>query len=257
MLGVSSGVFDRHRLPPRMHERPLQFGLNGRPDVWADVRAWLVACDQAAPQSLVDVLTATERARSERFARAADQSAFTLTRATLRHLLADELDLEPGAVRLVEPAPGKPRLCASHARPEIDFSVSHTDGMSVVALARHAVVGADIERCRPIPEKLKIATQMFGDDAARAIATLPPAERDQAFLRLWTAGEAYVKALGVGLALRRRRIPICVSPDGTRIAFRPDFPQRDAWRLAFPDAPAGYVCCVAMADRDRPRSVAG
>jgi 4'-phosphopantetheinyl transferase len=129
--------------------------------------------------------------------------------------------------------------------------------MSVIALARHAVVGADIERCRPIAEQLKIATQMFGDDAARAIATLPPAERDQAFLRLWTAGEAYVKALGVGLALRGRSIPVRVSPDSAQVAFRADFPDRDAWQLAFPDAPPGYVCCVATADRDRPRSVAG
>ena len=253
MLGVSSGVSDRHGFPPRTHERPVQVGLSARPDL----RAWLVACDRPASQSSVDVLTPAEHARGERFARVADRSAFLVTRATLRHLLAGELDLEPGAIRLVEPELGKPRLCASHARPEIDFSVAHTEGMSVVALARHAKVGADIERCRPIPEKLKIAAEMFGDDAARDIATLPAAERDQAFLRLWTAGEAYVKALGIGLALRHRPIPFCIDPDGAQVTFRPDFPERDVWRLAFLDAPAGYVCCVATADRDRPPPAAG
>ena len=90
----------------------------------------------------------SELARSERLARAADRRDFVITRATLRHILASDLGLEPGAVRLVEPELGKPRLCASHARAEIDFNVSHTDAMSLIALARHAVVGADIERCR-------------------------------------------------------------------------------------------------------------
>lgn len=253
MLGVSSGVSDRHGFAPRTPERLEQVRSNARPDI----RTWLVACDRAASQSSVDVLAAAERARSERFARAADRSAFITTRATLRHLLASELDLEPGAIRLVEPEMGKPRLCASHARPDIDFSVAHTDGMSVVALARHAVVGADIERCRPIADKLKIATEMFGDDAARDIAALPATERDQAFLRLWTAGEAHVKALGIGLALRRRPIPLCIAPDDAQITFRADFPERHRWQLVFPDAPPGYVCCVATADRDRPPPTAG
>ena len=176
-----------------------------------------------------------------------------VTRATLRAVLAGELGVEPRAVRLVEPEAGKPRLCASHAAADIDFSVSHTRAVSVVALARGAEVGADIERCRLVPEKLAIATQMFGDDAARAIAAQAPSAQDEAFLRLWTAGEAYVKATGTGLARRRGRIPIRIEPDGTRVRFRRDFAERDAdaCRLAFIDAPAGYVCCLATIARDR------
>jgi 4'-phosphopantetheinyl transferase len=199
----------------------------------------------------VDALTAAEVARSARLARAADRAAFTVTRAVLRGILARELGVEPRAVRLIEPEHGKPRLCASHARDEIDFSVSHTDGLSVIALSRHARVGADIERRRPVPEKLKIATEMFGDAAARAIAALAPSEQDDAFLRLWTAGEAYVKATGIGLALRRRRIPIRLGADGKQVMLRPDVPERDAWRLVFVDAPPSHVCCLATLDRDR------
>jgi 4'-phosphopantetheinyl transferase len=252
MLGVSSGVSGRHGFPPRTHERLLQFRLQARPDV----RAWLVACDRPASQSSVDVLTAAERARSERFARAADRSAFVVTRVTLRHLLAGELGLEPRAIRLVEPEHGKPRLCASHPGADIDFSVSHTDGLSVVALARGTLVGADIERCRAVADKVEIARDMFGDDAARAIAALPPPGQDDAFLRLWTAGEAYVKATGAGLALRRGPIPICLDRDGARVAFRRDVAARDACRLDFIDAPAGYVCCLATIERDRMPSAA-
>jgi 4'-phosphopantetheinyl transferase len=247
MLGAVSGVSDQHGFALRPHEMPPHEQSTTLPNV----QAWLFGCDQNDPQSAIDVLTAAEVARSERLARTANRAAFRGTRATLRRILARELGVTPPAIRLVEPEHGKPRLCAEHGRAEIDFSVSHTDGMSVIALARNVLVGADIERCRTVPEKLKIATDMFGDDAARAIAGLAPSEQDSAFLRLWTAGEAYVKATGTGLALRRGRIPICLGPDGTRVTFRRDFAERDAWRLTFIDAPAGYVCCLATVDRDQ------
>ncbi len=249
MLGVVSGKSDPPGFAPHLDE----ILPHGRSTDLPKVQAWLFACDHGAPQLPLDVpaLTPAEVARSQRLTRAADRAAFTVTRATLRRILARELDIEAGAVRLAEPKLGKPRLCPSHARVEIDFSVSHTDGMSVVALTRDASVGADIERCRPVPEKLKIAAEMFGDEAAAAIAGLPLSEQDRGFLRLWTAGEAYVKATGTGLALHRQRIPICIGANGTQVAFRPDFAEREAWRLAFIDAPAGYVCCLATLDRAR------
>jgi 4'-phosphopantetheinyl transferase len=238
---------DRHGFAARTHEGPVLDRSHDLPHV----QAWLVACHRGDPQSLADALTPTEIARSERLTRAADRAAFTVTRAALRQILARELDIEPCAVRLAEPELGKPRLCPSHARDEIDFSVSHTDGLSVIALSRHVAVGADIERCRPVPESLKIATEIFGDDAARTLAALSPSEQDVAFLRLWTAGEAYVKATGIGLALRRRRIPICIEPDGTQIALSQGCAERGAWRFAFIDAPVGYIGCLATLDRGR------
>jgi 4'-phosphopantetheinyl transferase len=250
MLGAISSKSDPHGFAPRPHEIVPQERSTGLPNV----QAWLIACDQDDSQSPVDVLTPAEVARSRRFARCADRAAFMGTRAALRRILARELDVEPRAIRLAEPDLGKPRLCAEHGRGEIDFSVAHTDGLAVIALARQALVGADIERCRAVPEKLKIATEMFGEDAARAIAALPPSGQENAFLRLWTAGEAYVKATGAGLALHHRRIPICIEADGAQVAFRRDFAERDAWRLAFIDAPVDYVGCLATLDRNRMRS---
>ena len=208
-----------------------------------------MACDPDGSQSTVDTLTEAERTRGARFARAADRISFTVTRAALRDILGRELGIEAAAARLVEPPAGKPRLCASHGRPDIDFSVSHTEGMSVIALARRGLVGVDIERCRAVPEKLKIARELFGSDAARSIAALAEQGRDEAFLRLWTAGEAYLKAIGAGFANRREPIPLRIGCDDAQVAFCPDFAERHAWRIAFIDVPAGYVCCLATADR--------
>jgi 4'-phosphopantetheinyl transferase len=232
--------------------RPHDGRQHDRSDNLANVTAWLIACDQVDARSVVDVLTEAERTRSARLARAADRITFAVTRAELRRILARELDVEPRAVRLVEPPSGKPRLCQSHERPDLDFSVSHTDGVSVIALARRGSVGVDIERCRAVPEKLKIATEVFGNDAARTIAALAEPKRDEAFLRLWTAGEAYVKAIGTGLAMRlamsREPIPLRIRRDDAQVEFRPDFAARDAWRLVSIDVPAGYLCCLATAD---------
>lgn len=252
MLGVAREMSDSAAFAQRTHDGPYE-----QSTALCEARAWLIACDQIETQGLVGTLTAAELARCARLRRVADRTSFTVTRAVLRRILARELDVEPAAVRIVEPAPGKPRLCASHDKANIDFSVSHTDGMSVVALARRGIVGVDIERSRAVPEKLKIAAEMFGDDAARAISALPQPAGDAAFMRLWAAGEAYVKAIGTGLAMRRERIPLRVGPDHAQITWSADFAEPDLWRLDFIAAPAGYVCCLVTAARGAAPSMAG
>src|SRR6266567_1530085 len=140
MPSVAREMPDRHGFARRPHDGC----RHDRSDNLANVQAWLIACDRLDSQSTVDVLTEAERTRSARLARAADRISFSVTRAELRRILARELDVEPREVRLLEPPSGKPRLCASYERPDIDFSVSHTDGMSVIALARRGGVGVDI-----------------------------------------------------------------------------------------------------------------
>jgi 4'-phosphopantetheinyl transferase len=251
MLSVASVMFNREFLPCPLGTWPYD-----RSDNASHIRIWRMSCDRIDLQSAWDVLTDAERIRGARFARAVDQSNFTVTRAELRRILAGELGVEARAVTLAEPPLGKPRLCAGHRRPDIDFSVSHTDGLSIIALVHQGIVGVDVERCRVVPESVCIARDVFGNDVARSISALPPRKRDEAFLRLWTAGEAFVKAAGTGLAQRRTPIPLRIRRDDLHVEFCPDFPEADAWRLTFIDVPAGYVCCLATAGAGRaPRMV--
>lgn len=105
------------------------------------------------------------------------------------HRRVDAAEIEIGAH-------GKPALAAGG----FDFNLSHSGGAAAVALTRGVEVGVDLEspgRSRP---HAALARRYFCDPEAESIENMPEALRESAFLRLWTAKEAVLKALGRGLA---------------------------------------------------------
>ncbi|MBI3436737.1 MAG: 4'-phosphopantetheinyl transferase superfamily protein [Proteobacteria bacterium] len=144
---------------------------------------------------------------------AAERCAYVVTRASLRSLLGSEIGVSPVEIEFTCNAWGKPSLAPAHGRARLDFSVSHTRGLSVIAIAQDARVGVDVERRRHVPDSLRIAADVFGEGVARRLGAVPDEGRDDVFLRLWTAGEASVKASGLGLAGTGGPIALCLAHD--------------------------------------------
>jgi 4'-phosphopantetheinyl transferase len=91
---------------------------------------------------------------------------------------------------------GKPYLPAA---PQLQFNLSHSHEMALVAVAQGFEVGVDVEWFRPLPQCMAIAERFFPPLEAAALADLALAEREQEFFRRWTGIEAKLKARGVGL----------------------------------------------------------
>ena len=120
-------------------------------------------------------------------------AAETIARAWLAH----QLDCTAEQLPLSRDDFGRPRLHASLAT--CDTSWSHSGDGLLVALGRDMDVGIDLERLRPRPRALAVAERYF---TAAELAWLQWQEsdvRDEAFLRLWCAKEAVLKAHGRGL----------------------------------------------------------
>ena len=110
-------------------------------------------------------------------------------RALLRHAIADRTGRSPAALALTITAAGKPECVGG---PHV--SVSHSGSLVVCAVADVAV-GVDVET-RPPRDIEAVAQRYFTAAEARWLAADPPAR----FPMLWVLKEAYLKALGVGLA---------------------------------------------------------
>jgi len=134
----------------------------------------------------------------------------------VRELLAAYLDCAPDAVRLTVGEHGKPFLDAVFpaGTRAFDFNVSHSGGALLVAIARNQEVGVDIETQRRRRPALELARRFFADDEAAALAGLGEAQRQTAFLRLWSCKEAVVKALGIGIGFGLARLQFAIDPAG-------------------------------------------
>lgn len=92
-------------------------------------------------------------------------------------------------------ANGKPYLPAPFGH--IGFNPSDSGGWFLIGLVAGADIGVDLELRQARPKALAIAERHF---PAREVAWLrAQADRDHAFLRLWTLKEALFKAIGRGL----------------------------------------------------------
>ena len=167
----------------------------------AEIELWLVDLERAS-LSLEALEADTPRlseADRQRFAAMQDADASRERRAAhiaLRVLL--ERMCGPGVrqVPFARNAAGKPSLPTGYA----SFSLAHTRGIALVALADDGAVGVDIERAR----RVRMPARRRGpiEDAAVAWAggaALNGTTADARFLNAWVRLEARAKALGTGV----------------------------------------------------------
>lgn len=97
---------------------------------------------------------------------------------------------------------GRPR-----ADPPSDVGLSHSDRWVAVALSRPGRIGVDIEAIRSVSMSLERRC-LTAYEMAWLNEVEPGPTRDRRFFRVWTAKEAYLKALGVGLSVDPRDVTI-------------------------------------------------
>lgn len=171
-------------------------------------------------------------------------------RAPLLALLAGYLGVPADTVRLGTGPHGRPQLGPAQAC-SLDFNWSHSGDRALVALGRGVAPGIDIERRRARPRALALASRYFDPAEAAWLATQPPELRDEAFLALWTAKEAVLKALGRGLAFGLDRLHVEVAAGAPRLR-RLEGERIDAWQLQALDAGPAYRGALAWRGPPRP-----
>lgn len=140
-------------------------------------------------------LSADERVRADRYRILDHRRRYTITHGALRVLLSCYLSVDPASLEFDYGSRGKPTLRGSGPH----FNLSHSAQLAMIAIAAEPV-GIDCEKTRHLERLVDIAKRQFSTAEHLSLLQLPEAERLQAFYRCWTRKEAYVKALGLGLA---------------------------------------------------------
>jgi 4'-phosphopantetheinyl transferase len=159
------------------------------------------------PEAAAACLTSEEQLRAARFRFREDALHWSACRAGLRKILAEVIQLPASEVPLVLSEFGKPGLAPPFD--SIHFNLSHCSGLAVIALGTDGPVGIDLEQLDRAPDLLECESTFCHPAEARCLpdeTTL----RARQLLRIWTAKEAVLKALGTGLSH---------SPESTRIVF--------------------------------------
>lgn len=193
-----------------------------------------------------------ERARAARFLRPADGIRYAATRVALRQAIGVSLSVEPASLCFTYDDVGRPAVI--DAPTGFDFNVSHSGDFAMIAWSRTRRVGIDIESKRVRLDWRALAKTVFGPHDRMIVEALPPHAQLDAFFDVWTAKEALLKAIGVGIAggldrfsvlSEARRAPLLrhTEHNAHKAPISP-LPLHD-YEAYWCDAPSGYSACIA------------
>ncbi|MGO9916966.1 MAG: 4'-phosphopantetheinyl transferase family protein [Isosphaeraceae bacterium] len=230
-----------------------------------ETRAWVIDLDAglnpAADQDALEadaeraILNADEQARADRFVRPRDRRRFVRCRAALREILGQLLTIRATSVRFRAAGHGKPELdweamggADVAIRPALEFNVSHSAGLGLVAVCRGSPLGVDVEKVRPISEAERIVASYFTPAEVAAFNSISAEDRAMAFLRGWTRKEAILKGLGIGLAGLATHYETWFGTNGltSRFAVATPLFRVGDWQLWETTPRPGYVAALAI-----------
>jgi 4'-phosphopantetheinyl transferase len=184
--------------PPRSLTRGLELAPG-------EIHVWQVHLDAAPGQveSLGRALSADEWERAHRFRFDKHRRQYVVGRGALRTLVAAYLGSRPAEIQFSYGPRGKPFLAPPFDRLDdrglqLNLSNSHELALVVFVLGRE--VGVDVEYLRPMTDCEQIAERFFSESERRTLRYIPFPAKQEAFFNCWTRKEAYLKAVGEGLA---------------------------------------------------------
>ncbi len=209
-----------------------------------DIHVWRgrLAADPRARAVLERLLSEDECQRAARFNFERDRRRYVASRGMLRRIVACYLDDRPERLRFRYEKHGRPALVPERPDACIDFNMSHSGELALLAIAHRRRIGVDVEKVRPDIAPDEIAQRFFSPNEVRALLSLPEDLRYQAFLRCWTRKEAYVKARGEGLAIALDSFDVTLAPGVPARFVRGVGPS---WQLLGFVAEPGYAAALA------------
>ncbi|MBS1717624.1 MAG: 4'-phosphopantetheinyl transferase superfamily protein [Armatimonadetes bacterium] len=176
-----------------------------------------------------ELLSASERARFERYGHRWKAITFALGRGTLRRILGAELGEEPRSLQIETDENGKPFLVGR----AVEFSVSASRDLALIALSTCGAVGVDIEWIDPSPGSLAAILRHCNSKERQYLEGSSLAEAFQA----WTLKEACAKALGMGMKMPLSSLEVLFSDRVEAARHDP----LSTTRLAVPEGYCGAV----------------
>jgi 4'-phosphopantetheinyl transferase len=219
--------------------------VSDRIDVW---KVLLDEPPKAAEKN--SVLSPDELERASRFHFDKDRIRFTRCRAALRSLLARYLAVHAAEIRFEYLTGGKPQLVAEQNHGALQFNVSHSAGIALIAVGGNHRLGIDIEKVRNEVDTNALAQRFFSVREREGLCALPDVLRVSGFFACWTRKEAFLKATGDGLSFPLRDFSVSTHPDHApkleEIKGSKEAGKKRKWFLADISVRDGYRAAVAV-----------
>lgn len=170
-----------------------------------EIHLWLVVDPEIEDPLLLrrysEWLNEAESTQWQRFHFAKDRHQYLVTRALVRCALSSYVaSIREAEWRFVTNEYGRPAIANAHT-PPLQFNISHTRDLIVMALCLEGELGVDVEHSDRRGQTVEIAERFFSPREVTQLRAMPGSFQRDRFFDLWTLKESYIKARGMGLSI--------------------------------------------------------
>lgn len=197
--------------------------------------------DDTAREKLFALLSATEKARAARFKFPIHRERYIVSQGNLRKILSCYLAIAPEDIQFSQGAHGKPYATSEK---NIYFNLSNSQNLALYAVLLDQEVGIDLEYFRDKVSYTELTERFFSTEEKNYFSKLPAEQQKEAFFRLWTSKEAFIKAVGEGLSFPLEDFTIDIEKPKI-VTIKGDNALANTWHLKLFTPAEHYVAAVA------------
>lgn len=198
------------------------------------VHVWRIELNrpETERERLWPLLSPEEKQQADRFHFPNGKNHYVVCRGTVRLILAGYLQINPSEVRFQVGPFGKPSLKIA-SRTKVEFNVSHSHGLALLAVSAGRPLGVDLEQVRVMDTYEQIAVRYFSPIEVKRLRQMADHEKPEAFFSCWSRKEAFVKATGQGISYGLDQFSVPLSLHDPNARFVPiDCPHETTrWRM--------------------------
>ncbi len=197
-------------------------------------------------QDYYQFLNAADKEKAARFARPELENKYVKTRGILRSILASYLNEKPEQLLIKTSKYGKPFL------PEtgLFFNLSHTGNKFVIAVTNVSEIGIDLEQPRQRINLSGLVDKCFSIEEKAYWQSLPVDRQVTMFYHFWVRKEAFVKALGRGIALGLNQCVVNPERQNRFLSIPENCGLASDWKIVDVSITDEECCALVMKDMD-------
>lgn len=216
----------------------------------SDIHVWCASL-KLPPQDLDELfqlLSSDEKTRAERFYFERDRNRFIAGRGLLRTIISRYLEMEASQMEFVYGDHGKPALKLAPQNKAFEFNLSHSKDLALYIFNWNRKIGIDVEYVHPRPDVDDFARQFFSPRESAFVNALSGKQKEDAFFKIWTCKEAFLKANGNGLTLPINQVEISLEAEGLVMlkSIGGNKAQVTHWHLEIFNPVPGYQAALAV-----------
>lgn len=202
--------------------------------------------DHGILQGFAELMDKNEQTKAASFKNSMLRDRYIAVRGLLRVTLAHYLATDPATLQFSFGKHGKPALIGH----QLYFNLSHSANTLAVAISDQDNIGVDIEQIKQRNGLQEIAERCFSKLELNHWNRLPESLQHQAFYQLWTKKEAFVKAVGHGIALGLSECEVDLSEGLSFVQVPGEYGSAKDWKIVELSIDAGFCGALVLPNQD-------